>query len=616
MPLRKILARVRRAEEGFSMVVTMGAVSLMLVASAGAMTAVQGDQDVGRKDRDRKAAYAAAEAGLQIYVHRLLNDNTYWARCEADADDGVNQPWHDKPKSGPYTDPRDWEPLSDNSAQWTVEMLPVPGKKLCDKADPEASMVAEGTPTFRIRVTGQAMANKQAVGPKRSLIATFKRKSFLDYIYFTDLEVTDPSLYVSSLARGDETQERAGENPSTTEPNKQRNISEWGNVACAQYSYVKAVANKSDGEEFRKDQVFRGVAPSGGKREKGTTKWTSWTTGCSEITFSTNDWIQGPMHTNDTSQICGSPRFGRKPSDVIEISGPGDTSITNKTASWRVSSQSGCGGSVPDVNFEGDSSPDPTLGTWKFNQKLLKLPSSNLSLKQEAPANYTFKGRTTIVLGNGSISVTGENAAGQVLNNQPMAYPENGVIYVDNKACTGTYDTMTSDTDKRTGCGIAVVKGTYDTSLTIAAADDILIVDDIIRKTNSPAVLGMVSNNFIRLNHPVSNQATCADGGSTSNGAGAISDPQIDAALLALKHSFVVDNWACGSTLGTLTVNGAIAQKYRGPVGTGSGKTMSTGYLKLYKYDDRLRVRVPPKFIDPVESAWGIQSYQEQAPAQ
>lgn len=612
MPLRNILARVRRADQGFSMVVTMGAVSLMLISSAAALTAVSGDQNPGRKDRDRKAAYAAAEAGLQIYVHRLLNDNTYWAQCEADADDGVNQPWNKKKVA---SDPRDWEPLPDKSAQWTIEMVPVPGRDTCDKADPEGSMVAEGTPTFRIRVTGQSLMNDKGIGPKRSLIATFKRKSFLDYIYFTDLEVTDPSIYVGYLAKGDETQERSGENPSTTEPGKQRNIAEWGNVACAQYSYVKAVANKSDGPEYRMDQRFLGTAPTGGKREVGDTKWTTWTTGCSEITFSTNDWIQGPMHTNDTSQICGSPQFGRKPTDVIEISGPGDTSIKDKTKSWRVSSQSGCSGSVPDVNFEGDTNPDPKLGTWKFNQKLLKMPSSNMSLKSEAPANYTFKGRTLIRLGNGSMNVTGENAAGQVLNNQTLSYPENGVIYVDNESCSATYDTMTANAT-RDGCGIAVVKGTYDTSLTIAAADDILIDGDIIRKDGAPAVLGMVSNNFIRLNHPVVSQNNCAQGTATANAAGSLSNPRIDAALLALKHSFVVDNWACGSTLGTLTVNGAIAQKYRGPVGTGSGKTMSTGYLKLYKYDDRLRVRVPPKFIDPVESAWGIQSYQEQAPAQ
>ena len=616
MPLRKILSRIRRAEQGFSMVVTMGAVSLMLVSSAVAVQTVAGDQDPGRSDVDRRTAYAAAEAGLQIYVHRLLNDNTYWAQCDGKANDGINQPWTTKKGTPGETDPRDWEPLSDNSAQWTIEVLPTAGKTKCDINDPEGTMVDPGTPTFRIRVTGQAIVNGAAGGPKRSLIATFKRKSFLDYIYFTDLEVTDPSVYASALAPGYETREKAGENPSTTNP-APRDVVGWGNSACSQYAYVKAVSSKSSGAQLRPNARFQSSGGSSGRRTIGSTgNFSAWTVGCSEITFSSGDWIQGPMHTNDTSQLCGNPKFGRKPTDVIEISGPGDTSITDKKYSWRDSPQSGCSGSMPDVNFEDDPTPDPARGTWKFNQKLLKLPTSNLSLKQEAPPAYTFKGRTEIRLSPTGLTVTGTNGAGQVLNKSPLPYPENGVIYVDNLACAATYDTAKADTDKRTGCGIAVVSGTYATSLTIAAADDILIDGEIIR-SGTQAVLGMVSNNFIRLNHPVSNQSACAvDDGTSSNATGYLKDPEIDAALLALKHSFLVDNWSCGGPMGTLTVNGAIAQKYRGPVGTGSGKTMASGYFKLYQYDDRLRVRIPPKFIDPVESAWGIQSYQEQAPAQ
>ena len=43
---------------------------------------------------------------------------------------------------------------------------------------------------------------------------------------------------------------------------------------------------------------------------------------------------------------------------------------------------------------------------------------------------------------------------------------------------------------------------------------------------------------------------------------------KIDAAILSLQHSFIVDNYQCGAKLGKLTVNGAIAQQFRGPVGT------------------------------------------------
>jgi hypothetical protein len=60
-------------------------------------------------------------------------------------------------------------------------------------------------------------------------------------------------------------------------------------------------------------------------------------------------------------------------------------------------------------------------------------------------------------------------------------------------------------------------------------------------------------------------------------------------------------------------VTGAIAQKYRGIVGTfGSSQT---GYIKNYAYDDRLKYREPPHFLDPVQTAWRVVRETEQVPA-
>ena len=75
---------------------------------------------------------------------------------------------------------------------------------------------------------------------------------------------------------------------------------------------------------------------------------------------------------------------------------------------------------------------------------------------------------------------------------------------------------------------------------------------------------------------------------------------------MAIQHSFIVDHYDCGADLGILTVNGAISQKYRGPVGTFGGGS-DTGYEKNYNYDDRFRYLSPPYFLDPVESAWRVQ---------
>ena len=100
----------------------------------------------------------------------------------------------------------------------------------------------------------------------------------------------------------------------------------------------------------------------------------------------------------------------------------------------------------------------------------------------------------------------------------------------------------------------------------------------------------------MRVGHKVDRAAASCVGNYNSTDEPTINNVRIDAAILSLQHSFIVDNYNCGR-LGTLTVNGAIAQKYRGPVGTGSGGTLATGFLKNYWYDDRLRYRSPPYFL-------------------
>jgi hypothetical protein len=132
-----------------------------------------------------------------------------------------------------------------------------------------------------------------------------------------------------------------------------------------------------------------------------------------------------------------------------------------------------------------------------------------------------------------------------------------------------------------------------------------------ITATNN-ALLGLIPNNFARVYHPVSSWSN-SDSDCT-NGSGTMQDVRIDAAILALNHSFIVDNWYCGADLGTLTVNGAIAQKFRGPVGTG-GNSSGSGYIKDYNYTDDLQHRDPPAFLSPTQSSWTIRRFVEQSPA-
>ncbi len=64
--------------------------------------------------------------------------------------------------------------------------------------------------------------------------------------------------------------------------------------------------------------------------------------------------------------------------------------------------------------------------------------------------------------------------------------------------------------------------------------------------------------------------------------------------------------------MGTLSVRGSIAQRWRGIVGTGSSS--GTGYLKDYGYDSRLKFSAPPYFPQWTNAVWGAKTTAELKP--
>jgi hypothetical protein len=236
---------------------------------------------------------------------------------------------------------------------------------------------------------------------------------------------------------------------------------------------------------------------------------------------------------------------------------------------------------------------------------------------------------TTIVLSGANMIVT--NAAinssyGGTAHTEDVADPSNGVVYVSSStttACTEQYTPFNVTYSGNTSCGNAYVStsGTgYTTALTIGTDNDIIINGNILTPVNSSgvptgtALLGLIADNFVRVEHPVNNRSGTTGGacGSASNASGSLTNPTIYAAILAVNHSFIVDNYDCGSTLGTLKVYGAIAQLFRGPVGTSNSSTVAvSGYTKDYIYDDRLATAEPPYFLNPVSAAWYVQRQTE-----
>ncbi|MFN8216185.1 MAG: hypothetical protein U0R71_06265 [Solirubrobacterales bacterium] len=513
------------------MIMTVLGLALVAMLAAVAVTAVQGDSHMTFRDYSRKQAYEAAKAGLDEYAYHLHKDNGYWAKCtNVGTPTAVNQP-------GSTTNRRTVP--GSTSASYAIELLPVSGYSTCDGTNistATASMLQpSGTMkgTFRVRSTG--FAGETQV----SITATFKPASFLDYVYFTQLETSDPVTYsTESEIKG------AYEQCSKT---------------MAEGRYKTSIPN------------------SGGNY-------------CDVISFVSGDNIKGPMHTNDAFAICGKPTLGRNANDPVEVSAPPQGWYSTKEIEHSGSSCTGT------PNF---------AGTFTTNSPALLPPATNASLASLAEAQFRFKGQVKICLSGATMTVrtgsTSTCSGGTVVYSG--ALPANGIIYVENISCTGAYSPFLTQYEATSECGNVYVQGTYSKPLTIAAGNDIVVTGNI-TQTSEEAVLGLIANNFIRVYHPVErrfnstrNQYEC-----NGNAAGILKNLEIDAAILAINHSFIVDSYNCGAELGTLTVQGAIAQKYRGAVGTSGG----TGYLKNYEYDERLHTIAPPSFIEPVQSDWVI----------
>ncbi len=529
------------------MIAVIGAISLVSMLAAATLAATNGDLNLVQYDLNHRRAHAAAQAGIADYSFHLNNDNSYWSKCTSvPSPNAINQKGSTaKRRSVP----------GPAGEEYAIELLPATGKSKCETAKPVESMLEQSgsvnNGSFRIRSTGYGG------NAKVSLVATFKRASLLDYIYFTQLETSDPVTY------GD---------PDTIEA-----------------AYKQCIKFRREGRE--------GVAlPDNGGN------------GCTRIVFVSGDQIDGPLHTNDDLAICGTPKFGRTAADVIEVSAP--------PKGWIDGECSGYGTANPTF-----------IGPLVTTAPVLKPPSTNTRLKTIAGPSYTYSCQTKIVLNGSTMNVT--TNAGTV-NNVP--FPASGVLYVANGSCpdkgsvvwgpcSSAYSPFTATYPEGSDCGTVGVSGSYSGQLTIAAENNILIEGNV-TKTGT-GLLGLIANNFIRIKHPFCREKTGTDKGGPEgcpsgwvpaqtargkcnggkNQTGSLSDPKVEAALLAIDHSFIVDHYDCGNDLGDLTVNGAISQKFRGAVGTTGG----TGYIKDYNYDDRLRYMEPPNFLDPVEPAWHIQ---------
>ncbi len=521
-----------------------------------------GSQNLSRRDQNWAAALSAAEAGFDDFVFRLNQNATYYQSV----------------------------PTYPSATAWTA----VPGGASNASfrysiRDPN-EITAKGTLTL---VSSGKFGNAS-----RTVEATIRRRSFIDYLYYTDYETMDASLYPVSFSSITQAQAQAG--------------------VCSHHYY--------DGRD-----------PN-----------------CVEITFAGFDVINGPLHSNDAYLICPGAQFNGATSTSWQGSG-----------GLRYRPQTGCGSGTPVFANPGDP---------RYADPLTMPPSNTAILAETAPYNgvsgggclytgptqITFNSTGTITVDspfskntNNGCPVNTWNGTGARPAPATGNLPVNGVIYVQDVPASSTDPNYTSGcpysvrfgnsssnplrahplgypqandiTTYNCRSGDLFVSGTMKGQATIAASNNVGITGNLMYvgdtngqgAPNGSDILGLVANNFVEVYHPVDkngNNLTTTGFSSCSSPTAGPSCVTIDAALLSVNHSFRVQNYRSGTGLGTLTINGAFAQRFRGIVGTFSGGTLASGYAKNYRYDQRLRRMSPPKFLDPVTSAWQVATWAELKP--
>lgn len=576
----RLLSQRRSGDDrgiGMVMVIAAAAIIATLVIAGTAMAL--NSQKQGRRTADWDAALAAAYAGVEEYRSNVTNNSSYWRYGNPAA---------------PFT-------VASGSAG-TVTLPPTPNPALGLGAGGDWATVpgSDGAARFRYEVdTSTYMSNglirlrsTGAVGnDTRSVVASITQEGFIKFLYWTDYEISSTTV-----------------NTATCKNNN------W-NTALNRLKY---------GWEGRSDSQ------------------------CSVIQFSPADVIDGPMYTNDHMNICGA-RFN----DVVYT-------MTTKTP--KFTTPSGCGS--PSFAVAGS----PTTPATRID-----LPPTNAEMKREVrydlpddvpspgclytgPTSVTFTSdghmqvrspwtRFTQVAGSGSTA--GQNnasrcgtpgtASGQLGSAAGAKVPvvEGNIVFVQDVPSVTTDVNYTAQTaaNKTAMCGASndstnglgypttnetAATGTYSCTAgdvfvsgvlsghtTVAAENNVWVVGDITYKDSGDDILGLVGQSSVTVWHPVKGSGTSATYLKPGN-------RTINAAILSVTGTFTVQNYDQGNKrVGTLTVNGSIAQKYRGPVGT----TAPSGYDKGYHYDSRFRTISPPKFLKTTITTFLASQFAEVSPA-
>ena len=579
--MRLRLTRLR-SDDGIAMVMVIGLAAVMMVLVTLALSVSLSGVVKTKSDENWNGAITAAYAGIDDYKSKIANDNTYYQYGNAAAE-------FTKKSNSKVIPPVDGNPAFGSGPTGTWASVPNPDgspSPASYRYEVDSSEYANSG-VLRIRSTGR-VGNET-----RSVVANLKQKGFIDFLYYTTYEIQDREI------SGDP-------------------------VACEKYWWNG------------RDDV---------------------TAGCSEIAFGANDVLTGPVHSNDAMRVCGATFTGTVTTSYQPASGERWRRVNSNNSS------SGCATNpfktAPAYSIPLNMPPTNSAMRNEVRTDLAEvqrpgcLYTGPTSIKFNSDGTMTIRSPwTKATRVNGSPATSGETptecgtpgtAVGNLghPNGQTLDVPARNLIYVQNvpfgtpgagkdpnlwpSNSTASYPIKTGTTrytaaecaasnfvgyprtseyvasvTKSYGCsnGDVFIEGSLHAQTTVVTDNYVYVTGDITYVNPESDVLGLVGQNAVFVWNPVSRSGS---NGNYSYSSLLPNNRTISAALLSVAHTVQVQNYDKGGDQGTLTIKGAIAQKFRGIVRNGSN-----GFAKNYLYDERFRYVAPPKFLSPVSTTYGV----------
>ncbi len=586
-----MLRRLLRREDGYVLPLVMGIALVLVLVTATALTATVTGVQKADTESDWNAALAAAYAGIEDYSSRVENDPGYVKFGNPDSSFSSASP-HLQLPTGTNENPAF---NVAEGAPWAV----VPGSdgKAKYRYEIDTSMYP-ATGVIRIRSTG-------LVGDQtRSVIADLRQDGFSDFVYFTDFETSDPQV---TSGNDDYCANYWWNRP----PQKTSGVPGygWGSPSCSDIQFAGSDVIK--GKVHTNDRLYLCSATFRGAVTTASTTNPLYGTasGCSAPTFEAGPPVrvssipmpatnsQMKMETrNDLPSEVPDPGCLYTGPTVIQLNANGTMTVWSPFTRKTQVSASAAGATSPAKCGTPGTGAGQLGSTAGATIPVLDL---NLLYVQNIPAstsdpNYPTAslGSSTFRYGNFSCAATGANSGWYIggttsISSATQRFPMSGE----------SIPSSSSSANPAYGCknGDLFIRGTISGRMTVAAENNVYITSDILYADPVEDMIGIVAQNVIWIWNPMNSSKQALLG----------SNRTIYASLLSVAHTIQVQNYNVGSPRGTLKIVGSMAQKFRGPVGTGTATSISTGYAKDYNYDARLTYSAPPKYLTPASITYG-----------